>query len=328
MTRMRMIHAINAALREELSRDERVILFGEDVGISLFGDTRDLQDAFGARRVRDTPISEAVIASMAVGAAATGLRPVCHLMFGNFLYLAWDAIANQAAKLRYMSGGQVRLPLVFMAVFGGGRSQAAHHSDAMHPMLMNLGGIKVAVPSTPADAKGLLKSAIRDDDPVVFLQSAGRGGELGEVPDGEHLVPFGSADIKRQGSDVTIVAIGAMVRPALRAAETLASEGISAEIVDPRTLVPLDTPAILRSVSKTGRLILVDEAREACSAASQIAAVVAESAFDALQAPIRRVTTPNVPMPYAPVLERELLPSEPRIVEAVHAVTTSKVGLQ
>lgn len=318
MAKARMIHAINAGLTEEMARDERVILFGEDVGISLFGDTRGLQDAFGPNRVRDTPLSEALLASMTVGAAATGLRPICHLMFGNFLYTAWDAIANQAAKFRYMSGGQVQLPLVYMAVFGGGRSQGAHHSDAMHPMLMNLGGLKVVLPSTPADAKGLLKSAIRDDNPVVFLQSAGRGGELGEVPEGEHLVPLGVADVKREGTDVTIVAIGAMVRTALRAAETLATDAISAEVIDPRTVAPLDKEAILRSVARTGRLVIVDEAHESCGAASQIAAVVAEEGFDLLRSRIRRVTTPNIPMPYSPPLESELLPSAARVVEAVH----------
>ena len=320
MTKVRMIHAINAALREELERDDKVVLFGEDVGISLFGDTRGLQETFGPVRIRDTPLSESLMASMAVGAAATGLRPICHLMFGNFLYTAWDAIANQAAKFRYMTGGQVQLPLVYMAVFGGGRSQGAHHSDAMHPMLMNLGGLKVVLPATPADAKGLLKSAIRDNDPVVFLQSAGRGGELGEVPDGDHLIPLGKAEVKKEGSDVTIVAMGAMVRPALRAAATLDGEGISAEVVDPRTVAPLDHEAILKSVSKTGRLVIIDEARESCGAASQVAAIVADQGFDLLTCPIRRVTAPNIPMPYSPPLERELLPSEERLADTVRAL--------
>ena len=317
MTKVRMIHAINSALSEELERDESVILFGEDVGISLFGDTRGLQEKFGLDRIRDTPLSESLIASMAVGAAATGLRPICHLMFGNFLYTAWDSIANQAAKFRYMSGGQVRLPLVYMAVFGGGRSQGGQHSDAMHPMLMNLGGLKVVLPATPADAKGLLKSAIRDDNPVVFLQSAGRGGELGDVPDGEHLVPIGKAEVKREGSDVTIVAIGAMVRIALRAADVLSGTGISAEILDPRTVAPLDREAILISVAKTRRLVIVDEARESCGAASQVAAIVADEGFGLLRSPIRRLTTPNVPMPYSPPLEKELLPTDERLVAVV-----------
>lgn len=319
MARMRLVQAVNQALREEMTRDETVIMLGEDISMSIFGDTRGLIEEFGPERVRDTPISEALMTGATVGAAATGLRPVLHLMFGNFLYTGWDGIANLAAKFRYMTGGQARLPLVYMAVFGGGRSQGAHHSDAMHPMLMNL-GLKVVLPSTPADAKGLMKAAIRDDDPVVFLQSAGRGGESGEVPDGDHLVPIGTADIKRPGRDVTIVALGAAVRHALAAADTLSASGIDAEVVDPRTVFPLDRTTILSSVGRTGRLVVVDEAREACSAASEISALVAEHAFDALRAPIARVTTPNVPMPFSPPLEKALLPSPERIVAAVERV--------
>jgi pyruvate dehydrogenase E1 component beta subunit len=315
MARMRLVQAVNQALREEMVRDDRVIILGEDISVSLFGDTRGLLDEFGPERIWDTPISEALLTGATVGVAATGLRPVFHMMFGNFLYTGWDGIANLAAKFRYMTGGQVRLPLVYMAVFGGGRSQGAHHSDAMHPMLMNL-GLKVVVPATPADAKGLMKAAIRDDDPVVFLQSAGRGGELGEVPDGDHLVPIGSASVKRAGRDVTIVAIGAAVRHALSAAETLSEGGIDAEVIDPRTVFPLDRATILTSVGRTGRLVVVDEARESCSAASEISAIVAEEAFDALRAPIARVTTPNVPMPFSPPLEKALLPSPQRIVAA------------
>ena len=315
MTRMRLVQAVNQALREEMVRDESVVILGEDISMSLFGDTRGLIQEFGPERVRDTPISEALMTGATVGAAATGLRPVFHMMFGNFLYTGWDGIANLAAKFRYMTGGQVRLPLVYMAVFGGGRSQGAHHSDAMHPMLMNL-GLKVVLPATPADAKGLMKAAIRDDDPVVFLQSAGRGGELGDVPDGDHVVRIGSADVKRAGSDVTIVAIGAAVRHALAAAETLMASGIDAEVIDPRTVFPLDRTTILTSVGRTGRLVVVDEARESCSAASEISAIVVEEAFDSLRGPILRVTTPNVPMPFSPPLEKALLPSPQKIVAA------------
>jgi pyruvate/2-oxoglutarate/acetoin dehydrogenase E1 component len=315
MARMRLVQAVNQAIREEMTRDERVMILGEDISMSLFGDTRGLIDTFGSDRVRDTPISETVLTSATVGAAATGLRPILHLMFGNFLYTGWDGIANQAAKFRYMTGGQVKLPLVYMAVFGGGRSQGAHHSDAMHPMLMNL-GLKTVLPATPADAKGLLKSAIRDDDPVVFLQSAGRGGELGEVPEGDHLVPIGSAEIKRPGTDLTIVAIGAAVRHALIASQTLAEMGVDAEVVDPRTVFPLDRATILESVARTGRLMIVDEAREACSAASEVSAMVAEHGFDSLRAPVIRVTAPNVPIPFSPPLEKALLPNPDRIVAA------------
>jgi len=317
MAKKRLIQAINEALVEEMERDSRVILFGEDVKISLFGDTKGLAERFGAQRVRNTPISETVMTGMAVGAAAAGYRVVCHMMFANFLYTGFDAIANQAAKLRYMTAGQIRLPLVYMAVMGAGRSAGAQHSDVPYPMLMNLGGVKVAVPSTPADAKGLLKAAIRDDNPVVFLQPARRGGEQGEVPDGEHLVPLGSADVKRAGDDVTVVAIGAMVRHALRAAEMLQGEDVSIEVVDPRTLFPLDEETILRSVRKTGRLVVVDEARTTCSAASEIAAIVAEKAFGALRAPVRRVTVRDVAIPYSPPLEKAVLPDEHSVIHAV-----------
>lgn len=319
MAKRRMIQAINEALAEEMARDPRVILFGEDVEISIMGDTRGLAARFGPDRVRNTPICETLMTGMAVGAAAAGYRPVCHMMYGNFLYTGMDAIANQAAKLRYMTGGQVTLPIVYMGVFGGGRSSAAQHSDALHPVLMNLGGIKVVLPASPADAKGLLKSAIRDDNPVVFLQAAGRGGEAGEVPEEEYTIPLGVAEVKRAGRDATIVAIGAMVRPALRAAEALAGEGIEAEVVDPRTLMPLDAETILASVRRTGRLVVVDEARDTCSAASHIVAVVAEAAWAALKAPPRRVTVPDVAIPYSPPLEKAILPDPERIAAAVRA---------
>ncbi len=312
-----MIQAMNAALVEEMERDPSIVLFGEDVKASLFGDTKGLWRRFGPDRVRDTPICEALISGMAVGAAAAGRRVVCHMMFGNFVYTGMDAIANQAAKLRYMTNGQIKLPITFLAVSGGGRSAAAQHSDAIHPVLANLGGIKIVMPSSPADAKGLLKAAIRDDDPVFFLQAAGRGGAPGEVPDGEYLVPLGRAAIRRPGRDLSLVAVGAMVRPALEAAEALAGEGIEVEVVDLRTIVPLDSETILDSVRRTGRLVVVDEARDTCSTASHVAAVVAERAFDALVAPIRRVTVPDCCIPYAPVLERAVLPSVERIEEAV-----------
>ncbi len=314
-----MIQAINQALHEEMARDDRVVVIGEDVTVSIFGDTRGLAETFGVDRVMDTPLSEALLSGMTVGAAATGLRPVLHLMFGNFLYTAWDAIANQAAKLRYMTGGQISIPLVFMAVFGGGRSQGAQHSDSMHSMLVNLAGLKVVTPATPADAKGLMKAAIRDENPVVFLQSAGRGGELGDVPEGDWVVPLGVADVKRPGSDVTVIAIGAMVRLAMRAAETLAAEGISVEVVDPRTLRPLDTPTLVSSVRKTGRVVVVDEGRLAAGMASEIAAIMAEEAFSSLRAPIRRVAAADVPIPFSPDLERAVLPSEGRLLEAIRS---------
>ena len=319
MARIRLIQAINQALHEEMARDDRVTVIGEDVRISLFGDTRGLLEAYGPERVLDAPLSESLLSGMTVGAAATGLRPVLHLMYGNFLYTAWDAIANQAAKLRYMTGGQFALPLVFMAIFGGGRSQGAQHSDSMHSMLVNLGGLKVVMPATPADAKGLMKASIRDNNPVVFLQSAGRGGEAGEVPDGDWIVPLGVADVKLPGSDVTVIAIGAMVRLALRAAEAMAKEGVSVEVVDPRTLRPLDSPTLLKSVRKTGRVVVIDEGRLSCGMASEISAIVAEEAFDALKAPIRRVASFDVPIPFSPALESQVLPTEARLIDAIRS---------
>jgi pyruvate/2-oxoglutarate/acetoin dehydrogenase E1 component len=296
-----------------MRRDERVILFGEDVRASIFGDTRGLYEEFGPERVRDTPICEALITGMAVGAAATGLRVVCHMMFANFLYTGFDAIANQAAKLRYMTGGQIKLPLVFMASCSGGRSSAAQHSDSVHPLFMNLGGLQVATPATPADAKGMLKTAIRSDNPTMYLVAGGRGGAAGEVPEGDHVVPLGKAIIHPGGDDLTLVAIGSMVQPSLQAAETLAGEGLSVEVVDPRWMVPLDEESILRSVAKTGRLMIVDEARDRCSAASHIAALVVERGFETLRAPIRRVTVPNVAIPFSPPLEQAVIPNAARI---------------
>jgi pyruvate dehydrogenase E1 component beta subunit len=315
-----MVHAINEALAEEMERDPRVILFGEDVETSMFGDTAGLRDRFGPERVRNTPICEALMTGMAVGAAAAGYRPVCHLMYGNFLYTGFDAIANQAAKLRYMTGGQIALPLVYIAVIGGGKSTAAQHSDCVYPALMNLGGLVVVVPSDAADAKGLLKAAIRDDNPVVFLQAAGRGGEQGEVPEGEHVLGLGKAAVKRKGRDITIVAIGNMVRQALWAAQELAAAGIDAELIDPRTLHPLDDETIISSVRRTGRLVVADEAHNSCGAASHISAIVTERAFDDLKAPILRVTMPDVAVPFSPPLEQALIPGKDDIVRAARTV--------
>lgn len=324
MAKKRMVQAINEAIAEEMERDASIVVMGEDVHISPVGDTRFLIERFGPGRVLTTPISETVMTGMAVGAAATGLRVVCHLFYGNFIYTGFDAIANQAAKLRYMLGGQVKLPIVFMAMIGGGRSVAAQHSDSMHPLLMNLGGLNVAMPSSPADAKGLMKAALRADSPTFFLQAAGRGGEAGEVPEGDCVVPLGRAATLRQGDDVTLVAIGSMVKPALRACDELAKQGIAATLIDPRTVVPMDYEPILRSVQRTGRLVIVDEARRTCSAASEIAATVAERAFDLLRAPIRRVAVEDVAIPYSPPLEKAVLPDAARIVAAVQSVIERK----
>ncbi|MDE2002632.1 MAG: alpha-ketoacid dehydrogenase subunit beta [Betaproteobacteria bacterium] len=324
MAKKRMVQAINEAITEEMERDGSIIVLGEDVHISPVGDTRGLIERFGAARVRNTPISESVMSGMAVGAAATGSRVICHLFYGNFIYTGFDAIANQAAKLRYMLGGQVKLPILYMAMIGGGRSVAAQHSDSMHPMLMNLGGIKIVMPASPGDAKGLVKAALRDDNPVFLLQAAGRGGELGEVPDGDYTIPLGKAEEKRVGDDVTVVAIGSMVKPALKACDELAARGISVSLIDPRTVVPMDYDAILASVARTGRLVVVDEARKSCSAASEIAATVAERGFHLLKAPIGRVAVEDVAMPYSPVLEKAVIPDAARIVDAVLKITVSR----
>lgn len=328
MAKKRMVQAINEGIAEEMARDPSIVVMGEDVDISPVGDTRNLIDRFGPGRILTTPISETVMTGMAVGAAATGLRVICHLFYGNFIYTGFDAIANQAAKLRYMLGGQVKLPIVFMAMIGGGRSVAAQHSDSMHPLFMNLGGLNVALPSSPGDAKGLMKAALRQDTPTFFLQAAGRGGEAGEVPDEDYTVPLGRAATLREGDDATVVAIGSMVKPALRACDELAKQGIAATLIDPRTVVPMDYEAILRSVERTGRLVVVDEARHTCSAASEIAATVAERAFGLLRAPIRRVAVEDVAIPYSPVLEKAVIPDAARIVAAVQSVVQRERATQ
>jgi len=324
MARKRYIQAINEALLEEMERDPKVIVFGEDVELAIFGDTRGVLERFGRDRIRNTPICEATLAGMAVGAAVTGYRVVLHMMFSNFIYTGFDAIANQMAKLRLMTGGQVELPITVIAGYGGGRSTAAQHSDTPHPLLMNLGGVNVLVPATPADAKGLLKQAIRGRNPSFFLEASGRGGDSGEVPDGDFVVPFGKAAIARTGMDVTIVAIGSMLKPVLTAAEKLQLAGIDTEVIDPRTLVPLDDESILRSVRKTGRAVIVDEARDRCSAASHLAAIIADKAFSSLKAPVKRATVPDVSMPYAPNAESRVLPSEDQIVEIATALVRTK----
>jgi len=314
------LQAITDGLAEEMSRDPKVIIFGEDVEASVMGDTRGLVDKFGRDRIRNTPISEASLTGMAVGAAAAGHRVVLQMLFSNFIYTGFDAIANQMAKLRLMSGGQARMPITVLASYGGGGSIGAQHSDSGYPALMNLGGLNVILPATPADAKGLLKTAIRGNNPSFFLEAIGRGGEMGEVPPGDVTVPFGKASIAREGRDVTIVAIGSMVKFALQAAKELEGRGISAEVVDPRTLVPLDEDSLCSSVQKTGRAVVVDEARDRCSAASHIAAILVDKAFTSLKGPVKRLTVPNVCLPYAPAAERRMIPSAAQIVEACAAL--------
>ncbi len=322
MPRKTYVTAIQEALAEEMRRDDRVFLIGEDVRIGVFPSTRGLHAEFGDKRVIDTPISELAVAGAGIGAAVTGLRPIVDLMFGTFLYLAFDQIANQAGAMRYMYGGQTKVPLVFMAQNGAGSSAGHHHSQAVHQFFMNMPQIKVILPSTPYDGKGLLKSAIRDDNPVVFLHSLSLGGKRGEVPSDEYLVPIGVADVKRSGSDVTICAVGPTVYAALEAAEQLATEGFEAEVIDLRSLSPWDKQSVLESVAKTGRFVAVDESFPACSAASEWAATVAEEAFYHLKAPVQRVSNADVPMPFSPVLEKAVIPSAADVVAAARKTLT------
>lgn len=323
MPRKTYIAAIQAALTEELRRDKRVMLMGEDVRLGVFAGTRGLHAEFGDKRVIDTPISELGVAGAGIGAAATGVRPVIDLMFGTFLYLAFDQIANQAATMRYMFGGQATLPVVFMTQNGGGIGAGPHHSQPVHPLFMYLPMIKVVMPSTPYDVKGLLKSAIRDDNPVVFFNHLSLGGSRGEVPDEEYLIELGKADIKREGSDVTIVCAGLMVQHALKAAAELAKENIEAEVVDLRTLKPWDEETVLASVAKTGRLVAVDESYPVCGAASEWAATVAEKAFHHLKAPVQRLSSKHVPVPFSPTLEKMMIPSVEEIIAAVKCVCSA-----
>jgi pyruvate/2-oxoglutarate/acetoin dehydrogenase E1 component len=312
--------ALREALREEMLRDERVFLLGEDVGKywqGAFKVSQGLAEAFGEKRVRDTPISESAIVGAAIGAAITGMRPVAEIMFGDLSTLAMDQIANQAAKLRYMFGGQTAVPMVVRMPFGAGASVGAHHSQSLEAWFMHVPGLLVAVPSTPYDAKGLLKTAIRNDNPVMFFEHKLLYGVKGSVPEDEYLIPFGEADVKRSGRDVTIVATLFMVHKALAAAEALARDGVSVEVIDPRTLTPLDSKTIVTSVKKTGRIVIVTEGCRTAGVGAEVAAILAEEALDYLDAPIKRVAEPDTPIPFGPVLENFVIPDEEKIINAV-----------
>lgn len=300
------------AIREEMRVNSRVFVMGEDVQSGVFGDF-GLKE-FGPERVRNTPISEAGFVGAGIGAALTGLRPVVDLQCSTFLYSAMDQVANQAPKSRYMFGGQSNIPLVIRACVIYGVSAAAHHSDRPWGLFAQVPGLTIVVPTTPFDVKGLMKSALRGGNPVLFLEELSLRAQRGEVPDEDYTVPIGIADVKRRGSDVTIVALAASVNAGLEAAQTLEKEGISAEVVDIRTVVPLDRKTILKSVSKTGRLIVVDPAPGMCSVASEISATVAEWAFDCLKGPVVRLTAPDVPVPFSASLERLLYPTAEGIV--------------
>lgn len=315
--------ALREALREEMSRDPSVFLLGEDIGRywgGAFKVTEGLAEEFGDERVRDTPISESTIVGTAVGSAITGMRPVAEIMFGDLTALAMDQIANQAAKIRYMFGGQAKCPIVVRTPFGAGVNIASHHSQSLEAWFMHVPGLYVAVPSTPKDAKGLLKTALRGENPVIFCEHKLLYSIKGEVPEDDYLVPFGVADIKREGTDVTVVATLYMVHKALAAAQTLAQEGVNVEVIDPRTLTPLDKTAIVKSVKKTGRVVVVSEDCKTTGVSAEIAAVVAEEAIDYLDAPIKRVTGADTPIPFSPILEQFVIPNEKSIVKAVKEV--------
>jgi len=311
------IQAINQALSEEMERDPLTFVMGEDVVLSAFGATKGLIDRFGPKRVRNTPIAEAGFVGAAVGAAMAGTRPICEVEFASFFYCAFDQVCNQAAKLRYMSGGQARMPITFRCVYGAMGGAAAQHSETVYAQFLSVAGLKLVVPSNPSDVKGLLKSAIRDDNPVIVFEHGALGGHREEIPTGDHLVPLGKAAIKRIGENVTVVAIGAMVPRALKVADRLAKENISVEVVDPRTLIPLDEDTILSSVEKTNRAIVFDEGHLRGGAATDIAAMIGEKGFDFLDGPVTRVTTLDVPIPFSPPLEKAALANEVRLEAAI-----------
>ena len=330
MTTMSYLGAIGVAQREAMDADERVVIIGEDVEANVYGttggsgksrsDKGDFLQMYGKNRIRNTPISEEVIVGAAIGAAMTGLRPIVDLSYSSFLYMAMDQFVNQAAKNRYMFGGQASIPVVFRSAMFYGLNTGAHHSDRPYPMFMNVPGLKIVVPASPYDAKGLLRTAVDSDDPVLIFEACLLWGTKGEVPEEEYRIPFGEARTVREGSDVTVVAVSSAVPEAVAAAESLAQQGISVEVIDPRTLVPLDIETVIRSVQRTGRLVVADPAHRTCSAAAEISALVAEEAFESLRAPIVRVTTPDTQIPFSPALEKQLYPNRATIENAVRRV--------
>lgn len=310
------VEAINQATAEEMRRDETVFIMGEDIRRAVYGSTANLLSEFGEKRVLDTPLSENGFFGAAVGASLVGSRPIVETLT-SFMWVAMDQLVSQAAKMRYMFGGQATLPVVYRALMMYGAGAAAHHSDRSYPMFMNMPGIKVVIPSNPADMKGLLKTAVRDNDPVIVFEDGTLYGSRGEVPEGEHLIPFGQAKIVKEGTDCTVVGVAAGVGHALTAANNLSNEGISVEVIDPRTLVPLDKATILQSVAKTGRLVIVDPAHKVCSAASEISSIVAEEGFWDLQAPIQKIASEQVHIPFSPALEKLVYPDVDKITKGI-----------
>jgi len=322
MKQMTYAEAVRDGMRVEMHRDPNVYLAGEDVAQfgGCFGVTAGLYDEFGPKRVMNTPISEAAIVGHGVGAAAAGLRPIVEIMFVDFMGCCMDELFNQAAKMRYMFGGKAKVPMVVRTPCGAGQGAAAQHSQSIESWFTHIPGVKTVMPGTPADAKGLMAAAIRDDNPVMYIEHKQLLGMAGDVPEGEYIVPLGKADIKREGSDITIVAWSWMLQKALTAAEELAKKGINVEIVDPRTLIPLDKDAILKSVAKTGKLLIVHEEVITSGFGGEIAAIVCEEGFDYLDAPIKRLAAPFTPIPFAPILENAFIPSEEKIIAAVESM--------
>lgn len=318
------IQAMRDGLADAMREDDRVVLFGEDADRSVMGSTRGLVEEFGRKRVRNMPLSEATMVGLGVGAAASGLRPVIDLMVSSFFYITMDQLGNQAAKLRYMSGGQVSLPVVYFAATGGAGSAAAQHSESPHPTFIQQAGLKVVLPSNPADARGLMLSAVRDDNPVVYLQEASLGGTKGPVLETDVAVPLSTAATVREGNDITVVAVGRTVRMALQAAERLEADGISVEVIDPRTLYPWDTETVLNSVGRTGRLVVADTARRSCGFAAEVIATVCTEAFDSLRAQPGRVSPPDVPMPFAPQLEKHISVDSDKLEAAIRQTLDSR----
>ncbi len=327
MTVMSYLGAIGAAQKEAMQADERVIIIGEDVEANVYGTTGgsgksraasgDFLELFGRNRIRNTPISEEVIVGATIGAAMTGLRPIVDLSYSSFLYMAMDQFVNQAAKNRYMFGGQASIPVVFRSAMFYGLNTGAHHSDRPYPMFMNVPGLKIITPAFPSDAKGLLRTAVDSDDPVLIFEACPLWGSKEEVDENEYWIPLGVGRTIRQGTDVTVIAVSGAVPEAVAAADTLAQEGISVEVFDPRTLVPLDVDGILAAAAKTGRVVVADPAHRTCGAAAEISALISEHVFDSLKAPVRRVTTPDTQIPFSPALEKQLYPSRISIAAAV-----------
>jgi pyruvate/2-oxoglutarate/acetoin dehydrogenase E1 component len=317
MRKVTFLKAIGEAQREEMRRDPNVFIMGEDVVFDMFGTTTGFKEEFGEERIRDTPLSEAGFVGAAAGAAMVGMRPIVDLTIASFIYPAMDQVVSIIAKSTYLYGGQARLPLVIRMNMLYGNGTAAQHSDRPYPLFMATPGLKIIAPSSAYDAKGLLKSAIRDDDPVLSFEDGNLWTATSDIPDEDYSIPLGKAEIKREGSDVTIVAIAGVVRHALAAAAELEKEGISVEVIDPRSLVPLDHQTIIESVQRTGRLVITEPAHRTCGAAAEISALVVEEAFWSLKAPIVRVTTPDTNIPFSAVMEKPLFPNKERLIRAV-----------